>query len=340
GTHDKIDEKAFLEWSLVMAKNAQDFMLLQEKSPLCMLPPPLNLIPSLLYATHNGYISLACRARDWDERKRSKKSVEKAQSVLNRSKAVGTVQAVNVLALLYERVTTVAPKVNVDSEYHNSTYEVASQKIAGVVDDKRHLVSIAGTACQWIIGLGVLPFITLGAIPLRTVEFIVKYTRTNRIHTWPYGLLMALPYVTLLTVIFGCRSIYIVFAHPCYLIQRRHNNKNKRLDVDHNADWIRHHWLTSKHFKNSDRKALEKAGVGGAEKTLKQARSALLSNQKWFSSEDFKNVFGPHLPDVYPHDTTDIDAKMMKKLDALLQAAGLHHLVTPSSPLSRESTPR
>ena len=42
-------------------------MLLQEKSPFCMLPSPLNLLPALAYPVHNGYIALASRVREWDE---------------------------------------------------------------------------------------------------------------------------------------------------------------------------------------------------------------------------------------------------------------------------------
>ena len=42
-------------------------MLLQEKSPLCMLPAPFNLIPAILYPVHNGYIALAEKARNWEE---------------------------------------------------------------------------------------------------------------------------------------------------------------------------------------------------------------------------------------------------------------------------------
>ena len=115
--------------------------------------------------------------------------------------------------------------------------------------------------CLYITrSLAVLPFITVGALPIRIVEFIVKYTRTNPVSTWPYGLLMAIPYVTLLTIIFGYQSIHLVFSRPCYLIQERHNN-SRRLDVDHNADWVRNHWLTARHFSDDD--GISKAGSAG-----------------------------------------------------------------------------
>ena len=48
--HEKMDEKSFELWSMVMAKTAEDFLLLKEKwTPLCMLPPPLNLISTAMF---------------------------------------------------------------------------------------------------------------------------------------------------------------------------------------------------------------------------------------------------------------------------------------------------
>ena len=42
-TFDSVDIKARQQWSMVMAKNVQDCLLIREKNnPLCMLPPPLN----------------------------------------------------------------------------------------------------------------------------------------------------------------------------------------------------------------------------------------------------------------------------------------------------------
>jgi hypothetical protein len=41
-----------LSLSLTKAKNAKGYMLLQEKSPLCMLPAPLNIFPTLLAPFH------------------------------------------------------------------------------------------------------------------------------------------------------------------------------------------------------------------------------------------------------------------------------------------------
>ena len=49
-TFEKLNEKSFEQWSMVMAKNVQDWLMLSEKTnPLCMLPPPLNAISSLMW---------------------------------------------------------------------------------------------------------------------------------------------------------------------------------------------------------------------------------------------------------------------------------------------------
>ena len=55
-TYAKIDEKSFYQWAKQLAKNGRSFMLLQERSPLCMLPPPFNIFPSLLYPIHQWSI--------------------------------------------------------------------------------------------------------------------------------------------------------------------------------------------------------------------------------------------------------------------------------------------
>ena len=44
-TFEKMNEKSFEQWSMVMAKNVQDWLMINEKSnALCMVPPPLNAI--------------------------------------------------------------------------------------------------------------------------------------------------------------------------------------------------------------------------------------------------------------------------------------------------------
>lgn len=55
-THQKIDERSFQEWQFATGKIVKQFLLFEEKSPLCMLPPPLNLLPSLLFPLHSLYL--------------------------------------------------------------------------------------------------------------------------------------------------------------------------------------------------------------------------------------------------------------------------------------------
>ena len=44
-TFQKMNEKSFEQWSMVMAKNVQDWLMISEKTnPLCMIPPPFNAI--------------------------------------------------------------------------------------------------------------------------------------------------------------------------------------------------------------------------------------------------------------------------------------------------------
>jgi hypothetical protein len=49
-THDKISDKSFEQWSMVMAKNVKDCLLIKEKSsPMCMLSPPFNIISTVMF---------------------------------------------------------------------------------------------------------------------------------------------------------------------------------------------------------------------------------------------------------------------------------------------------
>ena len=43
----------------MLAKNANTFMLFQERSPLSMLPPPLNVIPAVIAFIHYYWLSKA-----------------------------------------------------------------------------------------------------------------------------------------------------------------------------------------------------------------------------------------------------------------------------------------
>jgi hypothetical protein len=48
-THNKITEAAVQEWSYTRGLTIQQYMLLSEKNPLCMLPAPLNILTAFFY---------------------------------------------------------------------------------------------------------------------------------------------------------------------------------------------------------------------------------------------------------------------------------------------------
>ena len=51
-THQRINDTAMEEWSFFVAKTVQQQILLKERSPLCMLPSPLNLITTAVAPLH------------------------------------------------------------------------------------------------------------------------------------------------------------------------------------------------------------------------------------------------------------------------------------------------
>ena len=54
--HEKIDENSFQHWQFTRAVRTKKFLLLEEKHPFCMLPAPLNLIPSSVYFLHSFWL--------------------------------------------------------------------------------------------------------------------------------------------------------------------------------------------------------------------------------------------------------------------------------------------
>ena len=52
-SHDKIDKNAFQEWQFSKARFTQDYLLIDEKNPLCMMPAPFNMICVLLLPFHS-----------------------------------------------------------------------------------------------------------------------------------------------------------------------------------------------------------------------------------------------------------------------------------------------
>jgi hypothetical protein len=48
-THERLDASAMEVWSRAQALNAEEFLLLKDRKPLCMLPPPLNIVATLIW---------------------------------------------------------------------------------------------------------------------------------------------------------------------------------------------------------------------------------------------------------------------------------------------------
>ena len=51
-THQRINDASMEEWSFFVAQTVQQHILVREKSPLCMLPTPLNLITTSFVFLH------------------------------------------------------------------------------------------------------------------------------------------------------------------------------------------------------------------------------------------------------------------------------------------------
>jgi hypothetical protein len=54
-THEKIDKSALEVWARMQAINTEDFVLLYERNPMCMLPPPLNILSCSAAVVHGLY---------------------------------------------------------------------------------------------------------------------------------------------------------------------------------------------------------------------------------------------------------------------------------------------
>jgi hypothetical protein len=51
-THQRISDASMEEWSFFVAQTVQQHILVREKSPLCMLPTPLNLVTAAFAPLH------------------------------------------------------------------------------------------------------------------------------------------------------------------------------------------------------------------------------------------------------------------------------------------------
>eukprot|EP01036_Dinobryon_divergens_P006060 gene6060-8031_t len=48
-TYNKMNEQAVNRWCLMKARLVQTYLLIEERSPLAMLPAPLNLVPTMVH---------------------------------------------------------------------------------------------------------------------------------------------------------------------------------------------------------------------------------------------------------------------------------------------------
>lgn len=55
-SYQKVDDRALAEWSFDKASTVEQFLLLHEHHPFCMLPAPFNLITTVLYPVHYFYL--------------------------------------------------------------------------------------------------------------------------------------------------------------------------------------------------------------------------------------------------------------------------------------------
>ena len=76
-SHDTIDENSFEDWNFEKALTTEQFIMVEEKHPLNMLPAPLNLITALLMPIHWYHLNKAATMRQRQDESASKQSIDK-----------------------------------------------------------------------------------------------------------------------------------------------------------------------------------------------------------------------------------------------------------------------
>jgi hypothetical protein len=144
-TYSKIDERSFYQWAKALAKNGRNFMLLQERSPLCMLPPPLNILPSCVYPFHFASIrsaraGLAKKLRPPKQRTTNSAAIEFKKKELLKLKENDT-PLVNVM-----------PPVTCESEHNTEVIQDAQLYAPQEIAEMEYFtLSIAGTLSDWVL---------------------------------------------------------------------------------------------------------------------------------------------------------------------------------------------
>jgi hypothetical protein len=57
-TYESLEEKSFQAWQLAKAMTVDQFLLVEERHPFCMLPAPFNLLPVIFSPFHMMYLKL------------------------------------------------------------------------------------------------------------------------------------------------------------------------------------------------------------------------------------------------------------------------------------------
>lgn len=65
-THAEVEARSFEKWQFTKAKTVQQYLLLEERRPDSMLPPPLNLFPVIFTPLHYFWILTSTRTRHSD----------------------------------------------------------------------------------------------------------------------------------------------------------------------------------------------------------------------------------------------------------------------------------
>ena len=83
-THQKIDLSSLEVWSKVQSMNVEEFVLIFERNPMCMLPAPLNLI-SIAAAVFDFIVYYIRSILEYNNDKNNNGSTNKATNIAKRN---------------------------------------------------------------------------------------------------------------------------------------------------------------------------------------------------------------------------------------------------------------
>ena len=172
-THDTIDDNSTEVWQFQKARFTQSFLLIDEKNPLNMLPPPLNLLIVLFVPFH--LIEL------W----KIENYIDKEEIIWG-SFLWGPLKIFAFIPLLYKKIknymgySTSREKTETDDDHTETDYDhkhKASEKLTiwqGKVDfEKKQVLSICGTIADVTLGITfsfLAPLLELGSVALKLAQ--------------------------------------------------------------------------------------------------------------------------------------------------------------------------